>query len=231
MVDEETARIAAALWPRIEGALDSQLVGSLRHRVAETAAATGEWVVEAARRHYRATEPLVIRGLDAALQGHRQRVNEATADVLEVANRLLGMSVRVHAVGAPLSERAGFHLRDWDYSGGPLRGSTWMLWLPRRWSVPRAHRLLRELLERRISQNLEAIRYDWSLRLDEAVRQFQRSSREQASEIAGAITAALHRSRELRQAGHAASRAAALDRDLEQVLELSRRLSSGAISD
>jgi len=217
-------RLIAELWPQIEATLGSRSARPLRGQVTELSAEIGRWVVEDLSRHYRVTEQLVHRGLSHALSEHMERVQAAVGEVVAQANRLLGMQTEVPRAVAPLSDRPRFYFRDWDYSGGHLLGHDWVLRLPRRWAEPRVRVRLRELLERRIDQNLAAIRYDWATRLDDAVRRFQASSRDQVTAIIGLINEALVRA-ELRGTGAELSlRMAALDLELETLATLRRNV-------
>lgn len=226
--EETAAHIKAKLWPKIEESLDAPGAESISQRVARLAVSIGEWVVEELGRYYRGTEPLMQHGLERALNWHMQRVHAATGEVISLVNGLLGMSARIPEALAPLRPKPRFYFKDWDYAGGSLRGSTWKLRLPKRWAEPQARELLRELLERRISQNQEAIRYDWVTRLDDAVRQFHRSSREQLAAITTIITEALHRAQALRANSDVAAEVTRLDREVQQIARLRERLPPSA---
>jgi hypothetical protein len=76
------------------------------------------------------------------------------------------------------------------------------------------------LLERRIHQNLEAVRYDWVLRLDDAVRRFQQFARQQLIAIIGVIREALGRAEHLETDGGVEVRISELDRQLEEVARI-----------
>jgi len=218
-------RIAAALWPRIEAVLDSESTPLLR-RVTALTADIGTWVVDELNRYYPDTEALVHRSLSHALEEHMARVQTAMGEVVEQANQLLGMRAEVPVAVAPLSEHPHFYLRDWDYAGGRSPARDWRLRLPRRWAEARARERLRELLERRINQNLEAIRYDWVMRLDDAARRFQTSSEEQLTTIVKMISEALDRAEHLREGMELDGRKAELDRDLEAIAALRASLGS-----
>ena len=216
-------RLIAELWPRIEMALGSRPARPLHRQVMELSAEIGQWVVDDLRRYQRLTEDLVHRGLAHALSEHMTRVQAAVGGVVAQANRLLGMQAEVPRAVAPVLDRPRFYFRDWDYSGGHL-GEDWVLRLPRRWAETRIRVRLRGLLKRRIDQNLAAIRYDWAARLDDAVRRFQVSSRDQLTAIIGLINEALLRA-ELRGAGvEPSERIAALDLELEGIATLRRDL-------
>lgn len=214
------ARLVEELWSRVERALDARLGLPLHRQVADLSVEIGQWVVDALRRYYFDTEVIVQRSLSRAMNEHMARVQTTVGKVIGQANQLLCMQVGIPSVVAPISERPHFYLRDWDYSGGHLLGHNWALGLPRRWSEPRARRLLRQLLERRIDQNLAAIRYDWATRLDDAARRFGASSREQLATIVRMVSQALARAEQLEASSEAAFRVEALDRALEEVASI-----------
>ena len=170
--------------------------------------------------YYALTEGHVRGGLSAALREHAERVQGAVGEVVALANQLLGMHAAVPQVIPPALDRPRFYFKEWDYSGGQLRGSSWRLWLPKRWAEPYALELLREVLERRTNQNLEAVRYDWILRLDDAVRRFQVSAREQLTAIIGVIREAMDRAQRLSADGAAQARLSELDQHIQQVRQI-----------
>lgn len=213
-------RLVEELWPRIERALDAWSGLPLHRQVADLSVEIGQWVVDALRRYYLETEWMVDRSISRAMNEHVARVQAAVGEVLGQANQLLGMQAGIPRVVAPISERPRFYLRDWDYSGGHLLGHNWVLRLPRRWSEPRARKLLRQLLERRIDQNLAAIRYDWATRLDDAARRFGVSSRDQLATIVRMVSQALDRAEQLEASSETAFRVEALDRALEEVTSI-----------
>ena len=217
-------RLVAELWPRVESTLRAHGRRPLHEIVRELAVAIGEWVVADLKRSYSETEALAQNGLSRALEGHVKRVHAATGDVVALANNLLGMHAEVPRAVAPLDERARFYYKDWDYSGGPLRTPGWWFQLPRRWAEPRARQALHELLERRINQNLGAIRYDWLTRLDDAVRRFSTSSREQFDSIVGILSEGVKRAERLGTVVASDHRRDELERDLATLQGLRERL-------
>ncbi len=223
-LDATHERLAVALWPRVEAAMDRERGHPLVETVERQTAALGEWVVTELRRWYPATQALVEEGLTRALDAHTRRVGDAAGDVLALANARLGMRAHVPRAAAPMDERPRFYFKDWDYAGDPLRTPRWMFRLPRRWAAPRARRALRELMERRIHQNLEAIRHDWVTRLDEAGRQFTRSSHQQVHGIIGMLAEGLKRAERMRVDETVAERRSELERDLSAVRRLEARL-------
>jgi hypothetical protein len=191
-----------------------------REVVRQLSGEIGKCVVEELQTYYPTTERHALRSLAAAIEEHAERVQATVGEVVALANRLLGMQAAVPRVIPPTLDRPHFYFKDWDYSGGQLRGSSWRLWLPRRWAEPCALAELRELLERRINQNLEAVRYDWVLRLDDAVRRFQHSARQQLAAIIGVIREALARAEHLDAEGGVEARISELDRQLEEVARI-----------
>ena len=227
MGDETRTRLLAALWPRIESALGARPAPPLHQQVESLSSEIGQWVVEELRRHYRDTDELVHRCLASALNDHMARVQAVVGEVVEHANQLLGMRAEAPRAVAPVSERASFYFRDWDYSGGHLVGHDWALRLPRRWAEPHARLRLRQLLERRIDQNLSAIRYGWATRLHDAVRRFTASSRDQLAAIIRMVSEALDRAEQLRASADAAARMATLDGELAEIEALRGGLTAG----
>lgn len=214
------ARLVEELWPRVECALDARPGVPLHRQVADLSAEIGQWVVDALRRYYLDTEVMVDRSLSRAVKEYVARVQTAVGDIIGQANQLLSMQAGIPSVTAPISERPHFYLRDWDFSGGHLLGHNWALRLPRRWSGPRARSLLRQLLERRIDQNLAAIRYDWATRLDDAARRFGVSSRDQLATIVRMVSQALDRAKKLEASSETAFRVEALDRALDEAASI-----------
>ena len=184
-------------------------------------------MVEELRRHYHDTDELVHQGLARALNEHMARVQAVVGEAVEQANQLLGMRAEVPRAVVPVSERTSFYFRDWDYSGGHLVGHDWALRLPRRWAEPHARLRLRQLLERRIDQNLSAIRYGWATRLHDAVRRFTASSRNQLAAIIRIVSEALDRAEQLRASADAAARKATLDHELAEIGALRGGLTAG----
>jgi len=229
--DAVSARITAELWPRIEAAIHSVPRQPLPRVVTGLSAEIGKWVVADLRHHYRGTEELVQRRLSRALEEHMTRVQAAVGEVVELANALLGMRAEVPRALAPVDERPRFYFKEWDYAGGQLRGPRWVLHLPRRWAEPRALEQLRELLDRRIHQNLGAIRYDWMTRLDDAMRRFQASSREQLAAVITVITEALDRAEGLGVEERSAGRAIELDRELQEIGALQTSLAGAVVAE
>jgi ribosome biogenesis GTPase A len=220
VADDTRARIMAALWPKVETTVRSAHDRAPREVVRQLSGEVGKWVVEELKAYYPATERHALRSLAAALEEHAERVQAAVGEVVTLANELLGMQAAVPRVIPPTLDRPRFYLKEWDYSGGQLRGSAWRLWLPRRWAEPCALTELRELLERRVNQNLEAVRYDWVLRLDDAVRRFQVSAREQLAAIIAVIREAMDRARTLSADGTSQARLAELDQQMQQVTQI-----------
>jgi GTP-binding protein EngB required for normal cell division len=226
--------IAARLWPGIVTALAAPGREGLGHRTDRLSREIGAWVVEALRRLARDVEPAMHAGLGRALESHASRIEEWAAEYLDLANRLLGMHACVPAAETQLPGPARLHLRDWDYAGGQLRGARWPLALPRAWAEPHARRLLRELLERRIEQNLGAIRQDWTTRMEAALRAVGAASRERALALTQVVTEALRRATAMRDDREAAEAIEALDRDLACIGKVRERLaasSSGRAAD
>jgi hypothetical protein len=209
-----------ALWPKVETTVRSARDRAPREVVRQLSGEVGKWVVEELKAYYPTTEKHSLQSLAAALEEHAERVQAAVGDVVTLANQLLGMQAAVPRVIPPTLDRPRFYFKEWDYSGGQLRGSTWRLWLPRRWAEPYALTELRELLERRINQNLEAVRYDWVLRLDDAVRRFQQSARQQVAAIIGVIREALGHAEHLDAEGGVEARISELDHQLEEVAQI-----------
>lgn len=222
--DRTRETLLAALAPRVEEALRDGRTRPLSPLAHELSASIGTWVVEEMRRHYTASEDVVRHALDRALEDHASRVQASAGEIVALANDLLGMRARVPEVIAPLPEKPRFYFKDWDYSGSPLRMPGWMLRLPRRWAEPRARSALHELLQRRVGQNLEAIRYDWRMRLDDAVRRFEKSSAEQLDGVARLITEALARAERRGSDGSAEAQRAALERELAGAASLRDRV-------
>jgi len=220
VADETRARIMAALWPKVEATVRTARDRAPREVVHQLSGEMGKWVVEELKTYYPTTERHAVRSLASALEEHAERVQAAVGEVVTLANQLLGMQAAVPRVIPPTLDRPRFYFKEWDYSGGQLRGSTWKLWLPRRWAEPCALTELRELLERRINQNLEAVRYDWVLRLDDAVRRFQVSARQQLAAIIGVIHEALGRAEHLETDGGVEVRISELNRQLEEVARI-----------
>jgi hypothetical protein len=212
-------RLSAELWPRVEQELQARSGERLRAVAWSLAAPIGTWVVDALCAYHRETEQVVASRFAAALDRYTSRVQAAAEETVALANRLLGMESPIPRIVASIGEETRFYFHDWDYAGGPFRGPVWRLRLPRRWAAAAARQLLRELLERRIRQNLEAIRWDWMTRLEDAVRRFEASSREQLDAIADGIREALGRTRDLRTAT-AVDEARSAARLGEQVAEL-----------
>jgi hypothetical protein len=220
VADETRARIMAALWPKVETTVRTARDRAPREVVHQLSGEMGKWVVDELRTYYPTTERHALRSLAGALEEHAERVQAAVGEVVTLANQLLGMQAAVPRVIPPTLDRPRFYFKEWDYSGGQLRGSTWRLWLPRRWAEPCALTGLHELLERRIHQNLEAVRYDWVLRLDDAVRRFQQFARQQLIAIIGVIREALGRAEHLETDGGVEVRISELDRQLEEVARI-----------
>jgi small GTP-binding protein len=226
VADETRARIAAALWPKVETTVRSAS-GRKPTRVVEALSGDiGKWVVAELQGYYALTERHVLASLSAALREHGERVQIAVGEVVALANHLLGMHAAVPQVIPTTLDRPRFYFKDWDYSGGQLRGSSWRLWLPKRWAEPCALGLVREVLERRTNQNLEAVRYDWVLRLDDAVRRFQVSAREQLAAIIGLIREAMDRAQSLTADGTAQARLSELDAQIRQAMEIRSELAA-----
>jgi len=223
--NEMRGQLLSDLWSRVERSLSTD-PRPVKDIAQELSATIGTWVVDALRPHYRRTEDLVHAGLSRALEEHEGRVHNAIGAVVHLANTLLGMKAEVPHAVAPLHERQRFYFRDWDYSGGQLRIPGWVLRLPRGWALPRGRGALRELLERRIDQNLQAIQSDWRMHLADAIRQFQRSSREQLSSVVDLITQVLQRARRISEDGATDQAANELARDLEDAERLRRQLRS-----
>jgi len=227
VADETRTRITAALWPKVEAAVRSAAGPKASRVVEELSGEIGKWVVAELQGYCALTERHVLGSLLAGLQEHAERVQIAVGDVVAEANRLLGMHAAVPQAIPPTLDRPRFYFKDWDYSGGQLRGSSWRLWLPRRWAEPCALELLREVLERRINQNLEAVRYDWILRLDDAVRRFHVSAREQLTVIIGVVREAMDRAKRLNADGGSQARLSQLDQQIRQVIQIRRELAVG----
>ena len=227
VADETRARIATALWPKVEATVRSASDRKPARLVEELSGEIGKWVVAELQDYYTLTEGRVLGGLSAAFREHAERVQAAVGEVVTLANQLLSMHAAVPQVIAPTLDRPRFYFKDWDYSGGQLRGSSWRLWLPKRWAEPCALDLLHEVLERRTNQNLEAVRYDWILRLDDAVRRFQVSAREQLTAIIGVIREAMDRAQRLSADGAAQARLAELDQQIQQVTQIHGELVAG----
>jgi hypothetical protein len=228
--DAARGRLFAKLWPQIDATLRSG-PGPVHRQVTELSERIGNSVVEDLRHYYRDSEELVYGSLSHALTEHMARVQIAVGEVVEQANQLLAMRADVPRAVAPISEHPRFYFRDWDSSGGLLLGHDWALRLPRRWAEPRARERLRELLQRRIHQNLEAIRYDWVTRLDDAVRRFQASSREQLAAIVGVIADALDRAERLGAGEMSSGRLTELDQELATITALRMSLGGGSANE
>lgn len=214
LADETRAAIVAALWPRVEAEVRSAAGGSQRSVAHRLSGEIGAWVVDELQPYYPATERRVLRSLEQVVEEHAERVQTAAGEVVALANQLLDMRAAVPRVLPPTPGRPRFYFREWDYSGGALRIPAWSLWLPRRLAEPRILTALRELLLRRVNQNLEAVRYDWTLRLDDVVRRIQAASRDQLEAIVGVVREALERAERRRSEGGVEARMSELDRRL-----------------
>ena len=212
-------RLSAELWPRVEQELQARSGERLRAVAWSLAASIGTWVVGDLRAYHRETEQVVPSHFAAALDRYTGRIQAAAEETVALANRLLGMESPIPRIVAPIGDDTRFYFHDWDYAGGPFRGPVWRLRLPRRWAAAAARQLLRELLERRIHQNLEAIRWDWMTRLEDAVRRFEAPSRDQLDAVTEGIREALGRTRDL-QTATAVDEARSAARLGEQVAEL-----------
>ena len=228
VADETRVRIAEALWPKVEATVRSASSRKPTRVVDELSGEIGKWVVAELQGYYGLTEKHVLGSLSAALREHAERVQAAVGEVVALANQLLDMHAAVPQVVPPAIDRPRFYFKDWDYSGGQLRGSRWRLWLPRRWAEPCALDLLREVLERRTSQNLEAVRYDWILRLNDAVRRFQVSAREQLAATVAVIREAMDRAQKRSADGTSQARLLELERQVQQVTQIRSELAVGA---
>jgi hypothetical protein len=193
-------RLSRELWPRVEHELQARSGEKLRAVIGPLASSIGKWVVEELRPYHQGTEQFVPARFAAVVGQYAARIRAAAEEVVALARQSLGMAAAIPEIDVPLADEARFYFQDWDYAGGPLRGPAWRLRLPRRWAEPAARQMLRELLERRIHQNLEAIRYDWMTRLEDAVRRFHVQSGDQLDSIIDSIEEALARARELRAA-------------------------------
>ena len=227
VANETRARIVTALWPKVEATVQSAADRKLIRVVEELSGEIGTWVVAKLQDYYALTERHVLSSLSVALREHSERVQAAVGEVVALANQLLGMHAAVPQAIPPTLDRPRFYFKNWDYSGGQLRGSSWRLWLPKRWAEPCAMDLLREVLERRINQNLEAVRYDWVLRLDDGVRRFQLSAREQLTAIIDVIREAMDRAQRLTADGAAQTRLSELDQQVQQVARIRSELAAG----
>ena len=196
--DTTRMQVRAAVWPRIAAELRNGQSKPLHRVVNELSASVGLWVVGELRPHYARTQALVEASLGHALDAHTRRVEDAARGVVALATLLLGLRASVPRATLTITERQGFFFRDWDYAGPQLRGHRWMMWAPRRWAQPWAVRALGELLERRIDQNLEAIRHDWATRLDGTVRRFEAQARDHVASLVIGIGTAMERAREAR---------------------------------
>jgi small GTP-binding protein len=225
---EDTRRetLLMELWPEIADALDARDARRKHGWAEELALEIGRRVVERLRPFYHETEGMVRAGLDRALQEHVLRVEAAMHETVDAANDLLGMHAEVPPAVAPLSDRPGFHFKDWDGAGGQFRGSRWWFRLPRPVADRRITRMFRELLDRRVNQNLSAVHYDWVTRLNEAVRGFQSSCRAQLETTQQMIGGALARAERLQSDGDSSALRATLARDLEVARSASLRLRS-----
>ncbi len=227
-LDATQRRLADNLWPRVLAALDGDGTRPLHATVDELSRSIGEWVVEDLRRWHPTTRTLVEGGLGRALEEHMARVDDAVGGVIADANERLGTSARVPRAVAPLDEHARFYFKDWDYAGGSLRMSSLWFRLPRRWAEPRARRALRELLDRRIRQNLEGIRYDWVSRLEDAGRRFSKSAGEQLEGVVRLLVDGIGRAERLLVDGGAGPRREDLEAGLVRLTAIRERLAPTA---
>ena len=195
MEEAETARCVETLWPSLECTLRSEgphRDGGWADRVALD---VGRSAVAALRPLYRLSELLVQEEFDRALTEYIERIEGAFRETVDTANRLLGMRAEVLPVAVPLSDRPRFYYHEWDGAGGQLRGSSLWLRLPWRLGGARVVRQFRELLERRVRQNLAAIHYDWVTRLEEAARALGAANRAQSDAAKAMVLDALQRAR------------------------------------
>jgi GTP-binding protein EngB required for normal cell division len=221
--DARRQALLAELWPPVAEALRRRDGFRSRGWADQMALDIGRRVVDRLRPFYHESEGVVRTGLDRALEEHMLRVQAAMHEAVTAANDLLGMRAEVPPALAPLSERPGFYFKDWDGSGGQFRGSRWWFRLPRRIADRRITGMFRELLERRINQNLSAVHYDWVMRLDDAVRSWQASCRGQIEATQRMIVEALEQAQRLQTSGPEEG-ALALASDLELTRALSRGL-------
>ncbi len=227
--DARRQALLAELWPPVAEALRKRDGFRRRGWADQLALDIGRRVVDRLRPFYHESEGVVRAGFDRALKEHMLRVQAAMHETVTAANDLLGMGAEVPPALAPLPDRPGFYFKDWDGSGGQFLGSRWWFRIPRRIADRRITGMFRELLERRINQNLSAVHYDWVMRLDDAVRNFQASCRGQLEATQRMIAGALERARRLRSAG-TQEEALALESELELARALSHDLRDGISS-
>lgn len=224
LAETTRTRLRAELWSRVEASLAERRARPASEWFEPLADEIGAAAVSRLRSHYADTERFVRERFDEALDRHATRMEEAARDLVATANGLLGMHAEVPAARAGLAERPRFHFTAWSYADRPLGRSRWWLRLPYRWIERRVVRLLRALLERRIEQNLSAIRSDWRTRLEEALRDFQRLSHAQLAATRGLVEDAISAARRMRARRADDARATSLPRDVDAAKGLIRGL-------
>jgi hypothetical protein len=199
--DRTSARVRAAVWPRVLAGLEEERPGALSGTVRDLSVRIGEWVATDLREHDRESAALMTARFTTLVATYEARVGELIGQIADLARRLVGLAGRRLEATASLGERVGFYFRTWDGVTGALPRSSWMLLrLPRPWALGFARAWLAEIMDRRIRQNLAAIRYDWSRRLDDAVRSLEASSERQLESTIRWLTEALARALEIRRA-------------------------------
>jgi GTP-binding protein EngB required for normal cell division len=224
LADATRTRLRAELWSRVEASLAERKARPASGWFESLADEIGAAVVSRLRSHYADTERFVREHFDQALDRHGTRMEEAARDLVVTANGLLGMHADVPPARAGLPERPRFHFTAWSYADRPLGRARWWVRLPYGRIERRVVRLLRALLDRRIEQNLSAIRSDWKTRLEEAFREFQRLSDAQLAATRGLVEDALSTARRMRDRRADDARATSLPRDVDAAKTLARGL-------
>ena len=199
LIHAEQARLTDILQPKAAEMIASN-TPNVSAAINAAANQVGQKVIAELEGFYRRSKEIIEKRLRMIAGEHHQRVSDMAEHLLTTANGELGMNGQLPRLEPRLPDERRFYFRDYDASGGIWIANRWLLRLPKHWSVPYARRQLAAVLDRRIGENLEAIRYSWITKLDDLGRFIETQGQEQVRTIVTMLRQGLDRGMVLRAA-------------------------------
>jgi len=205
LIHAEQTRVTDLLQPEAARMIATD-TSNISAAINAAANQVGQRVITELEGFYQRSKEILEERLQLIAGEHHQRVSDIAEHLLTTTNRELGMNSQLPRLEPRLPDERRFYFRDYDASGGTWIANRWLLRLPKRWSLPYARRQLAAVLDRRIGENLEAIRYSWIMKLDDLGRFIETQGREQVRTIVTMLRLGLDRGMVLRKATEAEHR-------------------------
>jgi hypothetical protein len=199
LIHAEQTRLTDLLRPEVARMVASD-VSNVSAAINTAANQVSQKIIGELEGFYQRSKEIIEEQLRMIAGEHNQRISDMVENLLTTANRELGMDGRLPRLEPRLPDERRFYFRDYDASGGIWIANRWLLRLPKRWSLPYARRQLADVLDRRIGENLEAIRYSWITKLDDLGRFIETQGQEQVRTIVTMLRQGLDRGTVLQEA-------------------------------